>query len=170
MLLGYLLSCPTRLFDVDRGAVPSSRNHSEAQDPFFSSPASRANRPLSSLLAEPPFVAPPDSSRRLENYWMMSKRVPTLSFILFATGFACALYGVFVAACDLGSWRLGVFGTFGMNPLAAYCLHEVIQESLRRLVPGDAPLWYCALGLAAFFWATYVCVRGLEKARVFIRL
>ncbi|HEY3855171.1 MAG TPA: hypothetical protein VGO67_12320 [Verrucomicrobiae bacterium] len=170
MLIGYLLSCPTRLFDVDRGAVPNPQRQGEAQDPFFSSPAARANRPLSSLLAEPPFVAPPDSSRRLENYWMMSKRIPTLSFILFATGFACALYGVFVAACDLGSWRLGVLGTFGMNPLAAYCLHEIIQESLRHLVPEDAPLWYCSLGLVAFFWATYACVRALEKSRIFIRL
>ncbi len=170
MLLGYLISCPTRLFDVDRGAIPSARNSSEGQNPFFASPTAKTNRPLSSLLAEPPFVAPPDSTRRLENYWMMSKRIPTLSFILFATGFACALYGIFVGACDLGSWRFGVFATFGMNPLAAYCLHEIIEHSLKHLVPDDAPLWYCGLGLVAFFWATYACVRGLEKARIFIRL
>ncbi len=82
-------------------------------------------RTLSQLLVEPPFVAPPiddpgvDPAPHIEhrpwNYWMMGKRMPSLSFITFATGFAFALYGVFVVMCDVFGLRLGIFTTFGTN-------------------------------------------------------
>jgi predicted acyltransferase len=170
MVLAYLLSCPTRLFDVKYGAVPNPRMARDAANPFIPAPQAWQNRTLVSLLAEPPFVAPPPSKVRLENYWMMCKQIPTLSFIWFAAGFAFALYGLFVMICDIGGWQCGVFRTFGTNPLAAYCLHEVISFQFSRVMPPDSPLWYCTLGFAAFFAATYVCVRALEKARIFIRL
>ena len=101
---------------------------------------------------------------------MMGKRMPSLSFITFATGFAFALYGLFVAACDVGGWTLGVFTTFGTNALAAYFLHHVVEEAVHPLVPHDAPLWYCLGGLALFFLLTYVLVRYLEKRNIYLRL
>jgi predicted acyltransferase len=137
-------------------------------------------RSLSELLAEPPFFIPPKDEPRVDppphiehrprNYWMMGKRMPNLSFITFATGFAFALYGVFVLACDLGGLRVGLFTTFGTNALAAYFLHHFIEEAVHPLVPHDGPLWYCLAGLALFLLLTYVFVRFLEKRKIYLKL
>jgi len=132
------------------------------------------------LLAEPPFVAPPRDDpktdlqpsieHRPRNYWMLGKRMPNLSFITFASGFAFALYGLFVIVCDLGGVSVGVFRTFGTNALVAYFLHHVIEEQVEKLVPQDAPLWYCLCGFALFFLLTYACVRYLEKRKIYVKL
>jgi Heparan-alpha-glucosaminide N-acetyltransferase, catalytic len=128
------------------------------------------------LLAEPPFVAPfrddPQHSveDRPENYWMLGKRGPNLSFMIFATGFAFALYGLFVIVCDLGGLSVGIFRTFGTNALVAYFLHHVIGEQVEKLVPHDAKLWYCLCGFALFFLLTYACVRYLEQRKIYVKL
>jgi hypothetical protein len=137
-------------------------------------------RTLSQLIVEPPFVAPPrdvpgaDAPPQIEhrpwNYWMMGKRMPSLSFITFATGFAFALYALFVVVCDAGGLSLGIFTTFGTNALAAYFLHHFIEEAVHPLVPRDAPLWYCLAGLAFFLLLTYGLVRFLEKRKIYIKL
>jgi predicted acyltransferase len=130
-------------------------------------------RSAAQLLAEPPFVRPPDEIRPM-NYWLMGKRMPSLSFITFATGFAFALYGLFVLACDVGGLSIGIFTTFGTNALAAYFLHHVVEEALQPkddpLFPHDAPLWFCLAGLAVFFALTYGLVRFLEKRKIYIKL
>jgi hypothetical protein len=132
------------------------------------------------VLAEPPFFAPPRDDpkhdrqpgleHRPRNYWMLGKRMPNLSFMTFASGFAFALYGLFVIACDLGGVSVGVFRTFGTNALAAYFLHHVIEEQVKNLVPRDSPLWYCLCGFGLFFLLTYACVRYLEKQKIYVKL
>ena len=101
---------------------------------------------------------------------MMGKRGPNLSFMMFASGFAFALYGLFVVACDLGGLSVGIFRTFGTNALAAYFLHHVIEEQVKPLVPNDAPLWYCLCGFALFLLLTYACVRYLETRKIYLKL
>ena len=131
------------------------------------------------LLAEPPFVQPPSTNPgelahgkpvRVWNYWMMGKRTVNQSFMTFAIGFAIFLYGVFVILCDIGSMRIGVFRTFGMNPLAAYVIHQVTAHTIQSVVPEDSPVWFCMLGFVIFFWITYLLVRGLEKQNIYIRM
>ena len=137
-------------------------------------------RSLSELLADPPFFAPPKDEPRVDpaphiehrprNYWMMGKRMPSLSFMTFATGFAFALYGVFVVACDVGGLRLGLFTTFGTNALAAVFLHHFVEEAVHPLVPHDGPLWYCLAGLALFF-ASPTCWYGTSRSRkIYLKL
>jgi predicted acyltransferase len=169
MVVAYALSCLTRLYDVEPGGTSETRDEvaaSPVRPPF----AKLANRPFSSLLAEPPFVEPPPPSVRKHNYWMMNKRVVTITFTLFATGFASALYAFFILACDIGGLRLGVFRTFGQNPLAAYVIHHSVEESLLSLVPPDSPLWWCLVGIAVFFGINYLFIRSLERNQIFIRL
>src|SRR5262249_54604979 len=113
-------------------------------------------RSFHALLAELPFVAPPadePSSKfapfiehRLQNYWMLGKRMPNLSFVAFATGFQFALFALFSAACDLGGLQIGLFRTFGTNPLAAYFIHGGIGLLLAVVVPHNAPLAICLTG------------------------
>jgi Heparan-alpha-glucosaminide N-acetyltransferase, catalytic len=137
-------------------------------------------RPLGAFFAEPPFIAPPaDDPRvdpppwiehRLRNYWMLGKRMPNLSFMIFATGFQFVLLGLFVSACDMAGWQLGLFRTLWTNPLAAYFIHGMMALVLALALPHDAPLTWCLAGFAAAFLITYLLVRELEKRGLYWRL
>jgi len=170
MLLAYAFSCLTTFYDVSAGAQPDPQLPHYARSPMLTDFSTVGQRPWSSFLAEPPFVAPPGADVRLGNYWMMCKQIPTLSFILFATGFAAAVYAVFIFICDGRGITCGVFRTFGRNPLAAYVIHDMIGRQLGPLVPADSPLWYCLLGLVVYTAAVYACVWSLERANIFIRV
>lgn len=168
MVVAYALSCLTRLYDVEPGS--SAGGGEVAESPVLPPFEAMRGRSLISMLAEPPFVQPPGTEVRRWNYWMMGKRVVGLTFTLFASGFAFALYALFVRACDIGGASVGLFRTFGQNPLAAFVIHHIVEESILTLVPKDAPLWWCLVGLAVFFGITYLFVRHLERQNIYLRL
>jgi predicted acyltransferase len=171
------LIAKSQVIEDQMAALP---NLDSAENPVVPSWEQLKGRSWRDLLVEPPFLAPPRDdpqkepqlsiNHRPENYWMMGKRGPNLSFMMFASGFAFALYGLFVIACDLGGLSVGVFRTFGTNALAAYFLHHVIEEQVKPLVPNDAPLWYCLCGFALFLLLTYACVRYLETHKIYLKL
>ena len=168
MIVAYTLSCLTRLYDVAPGT--SAGGGEVAESPVLPLFEAMRGRSLTSMLAEPPFVQPPGTEVRKWNYWMMGKRVVGLTFTIFASGFAFALYALFVGACDVGGARAGLFRTFGRNPLAAFIIHHIVEDSILTLVPKDSPLWWCMVGLAAFFGITYLFVRHLERQDIYLRL
>lgn len=179
MTVAWGLSCLSRLYDVDKGAVASKSLPENAASPMIPTGIDLSNASLTSFFAEPPFVAPPGTPDipgtvhepvRLRNYWMMIKQIPTLTFTLCATGFAMLVYGCFVWLCDENGWRLAVLNTFGTNALIAYIVHSYIGDQIGKLVPPDSPVWYVLIGLVAFFLCTWTVVRYLEKQRIFIRL
>jgi predicted acyltransferase len=120
------------------------------------------------VLAEPPFMAP--SPERELSYWMMSKRMCSMPFMLFATGFALAVYSLFVLFCDRGNLRAGVFQTFGQNPLAAYILHEMVGRAVGPFAPPDSPAAWIAGTFLVYFGITYLFVRHLEEHRIYLRM
>jgi predicted acyltransferase len=166
MVAGYALSCLSMLYD---GQTPLRRGH-VAASPVRPPLERLSERPARTLLAEPPFVQPPGPDRRPINYWMMNKKIVSLPFVLFSTGFALALYGLFVLACDQRGRAIGLFRTFGSNALAAYVLHELVLHQVHNLVPRDAPLWGCLAGLAVFYAITYLFVRYLEVQKIHVKL
>jgi predicted acyltransferase len=119
-------------------------------------------------LAEPPFIAP--SPERSLSYWMMSKRMCSVPFMFFATGFAMGVYALFVLLCDRGSLRVGVFRTFGQNPLAAYILHEMVGRAVHPFAPPDSPLAWIAATFLVYFGVTYLFVRHLEEHEIYLRM
>lgn len=154
MVLGYGLSCLN-------GVVPLT------------------GKPASGFAwAAPPFVPPdfadpwtaPSRKPPWIDFWTMSQRSGSLSYLVFASGFALAILGGFLAMCDERRWELGMFRTFGQNALAAYILHCWAIDAVHPLVPRDAPWWFVGLGWVVVFGLTWLCLRYLERHQLFLRL
>jgi hypothetical protein len=169
MALGYSLSCLTRLYDVP--AAETNQARGELADSPVLFPADRLRgRDLSTLLAEPPFVGPPGPAQRQGNYWMMSQRSGTVSYLTFAAGFSLAVFVLFHLGCDRLGWRVGLFRTLGTNALLAYILGGMVEEALKPFVPRDAPAPEVAAAFLVFFAASYLLARVLEKKGIVLRL
>ncbi len=104
------------------------------------------------------------------NYWMMSQRGGTLSYLTFSGGFSLLVYVLFYVACDIYGWSLGVFRSFGVNALAAYILHSMVGGAIKPFVPKDVPGWYMTASVILFFVVNYVIIRHLEKQKIFLKL
>ncbi|MGL4554779.1 MAG: hypothetical protein ACRC33_26740 [Gemmataceae bacterium] len=140
-----------------------------------------APEPAASLWAEPPFVPPSTPkdeyhamSKRPENawhlFWVMSQRAGSPSYLVFGAGFSLAVYAAFVLLCDGLGGRLSALDTFGSNALAAYVIHDMVGNALRRYKPADAPLWYVLSIIAVYLAVCYAFLRYLERRKMFLRL
>ena len=162
----------------ERGQLPDL---SLAESPVLPPWERLRGRTLADLLPEPPFVAPPaDDPRvdpppriehRLRNYWMLGKRMPNLSFMIFATGFE------FAAVRPVrGRLRRGRLAAWACSAHSAPIRWPPIsftapwRWSCALPVPHEASLALCLAGFAVAFAVTYVLVRLLEKRGIYWRL
>ncbi len=118
--------------------------------------------------AAPPFVEPAEGTS--VNLWTMSQRTGSVSYQTFGAGFSLAVYALFVLLCDQGRLRVGLFRTFGQNPLAAYIVHPMVAEAIKPYTPRDSPFWYVAAGFLLYFAICYLLIRYLERNDIFLRL
>jgi len=178
MFLGYGMSCGTRLYDVAPSEIESLKDQKLAKDPVFptsarlaakASDAGESGNGITAWLAEPPLMKPPGKEQRKWNYWMMSQRGGTLSYLTFSAGFSLAVFWCFFVVCDLFGFQLGFFKTFGTNALIAYILHSMVSSAVQPFFPKDSPAWFALAGLALFYCITWVFVRSLEKQGVYLR-
>lgn len=169
MGLGYAANCLTRAYDHDHGEPVSGDRL--AQSPVLPDFSRLRGLPLHEVLAEPPFERPGWRYARKFNYWFMDKqRVLTLPFIAFATGFAMALYGLFVIACDAVGFSWGVFRMLGMNALAAYIIHHAVGEAFGVITPGDAAPWWILVSLIGFYGVTLLLLKYLDDRKLYFKL
>jgi predicted acyltransferase len=137
-------------------------------------------RTWSTLLAEPPFVQPPADDPRVDappydmhrywNYWMMTQRGGSLSYLTFGAGFSLLVYVLFYVLSDRLGLRVGVFRTFGTNALAAYILEGIVGSAVKDFIPRDAPQWYTIGGFCVFFYLVWLFVRTMEKNKIYLRV
>lgn len=202
MTFGYALSCGTRFYDVppDMVAAVESASEGPTTHPIDTNPVIPSGPQVaawwerlqkgevSMLFAEPPFVASPEPKFRRYNYWMMSVKSAALSFMFFNAGFSLFVYLLFFAACDLGTWQLGMFRTFGRNALAGYLLQWPTDELFTKLVERvsvtwgpalgysadavgrNAPTLFVVAGFALFFATNWVILRVMEKRGWYLRV
>ena len=168
MGLGYLLSCPTTLYNVPDEQVESLKSQQRAEDAVLPSRERLDTHAIT--WAEPPFMPPPDKEHRKENYWMMSQLAATLSYHVFGAGFSLAVYALFYVICDIWGLRLGLFRTLGTNALVGYILHGIVGDAVEHFISRDAPLWYVAAGFCLYFGITYLFIRHLEKSGIYLKL
>jgi hypothetical protein len=198
MALGWLASCATRMYDVPAGEVQQQASNKLAKYPVIPS-SEQFDRWKTNLkehrwtesLAEPPFVPPPHShdpdtgivnkeglrktddksdQYRKWNYWMMSQRAGSISYLTFAAGFSLALYGLFYILSDMLGIKVGVFRTFGTNALVGYILHDFTGDAIKNFIPNDSPPLVMWASVAFFFYITWLFIRSLEKRNIFLKL
>lgn len=144
MLLGYALSCLNR----------------------FTSPNEPATGQISSWFVEPPFVPP----TKPVNLWTMSQRAGSVSYVTFGAGLSLTLYALFVWLFDGRRFQVGIWRTLGTNALAAYVIHILIGYAFAPFLPRRAALTWALVALLAFVAVTYLCVRLLEKRKIYWRM
>ncbi len=196
MALGYGASCMTRMYDVPARTVtvgasrfsltPVLPTH-EQMETWWDN---LKHRRWSKVLAEPPLVPPPHSQEEVKeeerkhddksedrsynyrewNYWMMSQRSGSISYLTFGAGLSMALYALFFVLSDMIGLKIGVFRTLGVNALAGYILHDMVGDAVKKFVPKDAPSIAMWIGFAVFFFVTWLFLRSLEKQKIYIKL
>jgi hypothetical protein len=151
MLLGYGLSC------LNRVTPPDTPSDSAA---------------VTDYLAEPPFVPPADKARAEaeRNYWTMSQRAGSVTYLLFATGFGLAVVAAFRVACDGWGLRWGYLDLLGRNALAGYLVHGLVADAVKPFAPRDAPGGYVWAAFAVYLGVTTLFLRYLDRNRMYLRL
>lgn len=115
-----------------------------------------------------PFVQP-SASLQL-NYWVMSQRAGSVTYLLFGAGFAFAVYAGFRVGCDRFGFAWGYFDLLGRHALAGYVIHDMVAGAVKPFVPKDAPEWYVAAGFAVYLGVTTLFLRHLDRHRLYLRL
>jgi predicted acyltransferase len=191
MAVGYVGSCATRMYDRPK-ETPAALTFSRTpviptKDQIQAFWDNLNHRRWSQVLAEPPLVPPPhsqdaapadadektvDRSYRYRewNYWMMSQRSGSISYLTFGAGLSLALYGLFYLLADVVGVRIGLFRTLGVNALVAYILHNLTGEAVKEFLPKDSPAIAMWIGFAVFFFVTWLFLRSLEKQKIFVKL
>jgi predicted acyltransferase len=172
--IGYSLSSLSSLYPVARGPQPIAYLYPETEQrtesPVLPRFTDQSAGDMRAYFRDPPFVPPPPERIRLWNYWMLSRRLATPTFMLTSTGFGLMVYAAFVWLCDARTFRLGVLRTLGQNPLIAYLLDGWMGDLVSDFWPESGGLPWALGGAALRFAMTYVPVRLLEWRRIYLRL
>ena len=166
MAAGWILSCGTRFYDVPQTHLESTSDQRLAENPVFPGGDQLQFRGV----AEAPFIQPPPVSERKWNYWMMSQRAGTLSYLMFCAGFSLIVYLLFHLLSDKLHWEISLFRVFGTNALITYILHSMVMDAVSPFVPRDAPAWYVITSWLTVVAIIWVFVKHLERNKVFLRL
>jgi len=108
--------------------------------------------------------------------WTMSLTFPAYSFVLFNSGWSIFLYSICYYIWDIKHYRtIPIFTTFGINSLATYVFHLVVEETEIQgrdgLVPRDSPAAYVlCVGLTLHLGSVWIFSKYLEVKKIFIAL
>lgn len=165
---GWLLSSLTTLYAVGPETPPAAEGSKLAANAVI--PSARQFEAGNLALAEPPFIPPPTVESRLYNYWMMSQRAGTASYLLFTAGTSCMIYGLFVLLCDRLNFHVSIFRTFGTNALAGYLVHDITGTLTNAFFSETSSLGPMLAALLIFLVITWWVLKWLENSGIYIRM
>jgi len=119
----------------------------------------------------PPFF-PPNNPVTI---WTMQTSFPSISSILFNSGFTLFLYSIAFWIWDVKLWRrLSLFRTFGTNSLLTYIVTLIVSTAWNlphEIVPYDSPSVYVIfVGFPIHLFLIWVVISFAEKNNIFIAL
>jgi predicted acyltransferase len=172
--IGYGLSSLSSLYPVAQGPQPRPYlypgTEQRTESPVLPQLTHVTASQVRAYFSDPPFVPPPPERIRLWNYWLMSRRLATPTFMLTTTGFGLLMYALLVVLCDAGGFQLGLLRTFGQNPLIAYLLDGPMGDVVSALLPEGGGWPWALAGSGLRLLLTYLPVRLLEWRRIYLRL
>lgn len=122
---------------------------------------------LNNPTATPPFVSPVEPVR---DYWLMSQRAGSVTYLLAGAGIAAIGYTGFRVAVDRSGYRLGLFDLLGRHALAGYLIHDPVAGTVKPFCPADAPGWWVAGCLLVYLLITVGFLRYLDRNRLVLRV
>lgn len=179
--LGWLFSCGTTIYNVrPEAGLSESDALAYRTVKFAENPVIPSKEQLAAWKhepAEPPFVPPPPISERKWNYWMMSQRAGSLSYLTFSAGFSLLVFTIFVWMADVKGIRLGLFRTLGVNALAGYMIADLADPLAVKWVglfgspvTKTSPALEVGTAFVLHFLIIYAVLRLMEWRKVFIRM
>jgi predicted acyltransferase len=104
------------------------------------------------------------------NYWIMSQRAGSVTYLLCGAGIAALLYAFFRVASDHYGLRLGLFALLGRHALAGYLIHGMVSDTMKPFCPKDSPLWWVSVCLSVYLAISIVFIRYLDRNRLWLKL
>lgn len=104
------------------------------------------------------------------NYWTMSQRSGSITYLLFATGVVTAMFLGFRKICDGWGVRWGYLELFGRNALGGYIVHILVMGAVKPYTPKDSPGWYVLLAVVVYLGILTVVLRYLDRNKLHFRL
>ena len=143
MVSGYLLSCAGRFASHIHGTLGDVP-----------------------LWAAPPFV-PPNGPIDM---WTMNQQAGSVSYLVFAAGFALCILVLWQLLSDIGPLRIPALRTFGQNALAAYLVHFPVAALLWLAIPNGWPSLSYLPMIGLYVGAMWCIMRFLERKRWYLKL
>jgi hypothetical protein len=140
---GYLLSCTGRFMAAaagTRGDIPL----------FAAFPFTPANGPI--------------------DMWTMNQQAGSVSYLLFAAGFAWCVLALWQVLSDLGPIRIPALRTLGQNALAAYLAHFPAAALLWLVIPDEWPPIAYLLPIGLYLVIMWCIMRLLERKGWYLKL
>jgi hypothetical protein len=118
--------------------------------------------------ATPPFVRPGEPFE--QDYWVMSQRAGSVSYLTFAAGFGMAVYAVFLVLCDRWGLRWGYLDLLGRHALAGYVIHDLVGGAVKPFVPKGSPAWWVLAAFLIYLGVITLFLRYLDRNRLYLKL
>ncbi len=115
-----------------------------------------------------PFTGP--SEWFAPNYWTMSQRAGSVTYLTFAAGFGLAVYAAFLVACDRWGLRWGYLDLLGRHALAGYVIHDLVGDAVKPFVPKDSPGWWVAAAFLVYLGVVTLFLRYLDRNKLYLKL
>lgn len=115
-----------------------------------------------------PFIKP--EGEPVRNYWLMSQRAGSVTYLLFGAGFGLLIYALFRIVCDHWGVRWGYLDLLGRHALWGYIIHDMVSGVVSPFVPKDSPAWWVGAAFLVYLGITSLFLWYLDRNKLALKL